>query len=89
MSVRNPVEHLHPMPHVHIKGNYGHARLSKSQYRKKDRDGTPTPKERKDFNGPGPSSPVTHLEAFLDKALHGHETISVLMSMMWQIRTTV
>ena len=40
MFVCNLVEYLYPMLHVHVKGNYGHARLSKSQYKKKDRAGT-------------------------------------------------
>ena len=89
MFVCNLVEYLHPMLHVHIKGNYGHARLTKSQYKKKERDGTLTPEERRDFNEPGPFSLVTYLEAFLDKGFYGDEITLVLMSMMWQIRITV
>ena len=50
MFVCNLVEHLYPMLHVDIKGNYGHTRLIKAQYRKKDRDGTLTLEERRDFN---------------------------------------
>ena len=45
--VCNLVEYLHPMLLVHINGNYGHTRLTKSQYKKKDRDGTLTPEERR------------------------------------------
>ena len=82
MFVCNLVEYLHPMLHIHIKGNYGHARLSKSQYRKKDRDGTLTPEVRMDFNESGPFSLVTYLEAFLDKGFYGHQITLVLMSMM-------
>ena len=77
------------MLHVHIKGNYGHLRLTQSQYKKKDQDGTLTPQERSDFNEPGPFSLVTYLEAFLDKGFYGDEITLVLMSMMWQIRITV
>ena len=36
MFVCNLVEYLFPMLHVHIKGNYGHVRLTKSHKRKKD-----------------------------------------------------
>ena len=61
----------------------------KSQYKKKERDGTLTPEERSDFNEPGPFSLVTYLEAFLDKGFYGDEITLVLMSMMWQIRITV
>ena len=89
MFVCNLVEYLFAMLHVHIKGNYGHARLTKTQYRKKDRDGTLTPQERSDFNEPGPFSLVSYLEAFLDKGFYGDEITLVLMSMMWQIRITV
>ena len=67
MFVYNLVEYLYPMLHVHIKGNYGHARLSKTQYKKKERARTLTPEEKRDFNEPGPFSLVTYLEAFLDK----------------------
>ena len=90
MFVCSWVEYLHPTLHVHIKGNYGrHVRLTKSQYKKKDRDGTLTPEERRDFNEPGPFSLVTYLEAFLDKGFYWDEITLVLMSMMWQIRITV
>ena len=78
-----------PASEGRVKGNYGHARLTKSQYKKKDRDGTLTPEERRDFNEPGPFSLVTYLEAFLDKGFYGDEITLVLMSMMWQIRITV
>ena len=88
MFMCNLVEYLHPMLHVHIKGNYGDARLTKAQYRK-DRDGTLTPEERRDFNEPGPFSLVTYLEAFLDKGFYGDKITLVLMSIMWQIRITV
>ena len=89
MFVCNLVEYLFPMLHVHIKGNYGHVRLTKSQYKKKEQDGTLTPQERSDFNEPGPFSLVSYLEAFLDKGFYGDEITLVLMSMMWQIRITV
>ena len=85
MFVYNLVEYLYPMLHVHIKGNYGHARLTKFQC-EKERDGTLTPEERSDFNEPGPFSLVTYLEAFLDKRFYGDEITLVLMSM---IRITV
>ena len=89
MFVCNLVEYLYPMLHVHIKGNYGHARLSKTQYKKKERAGTLIPDEKRDFNEPGPFNLVTYSEAFLDKGFHGDEITLVLMSMMWQIRITV
>ena len=89
MFVCNLVEYLYPVLHVHVKGIYGHARLTKSQYEKKERDGALTPEERRDFNEPGPFSLVTYLEAFLDKGFYGDGITLVLMSMMWQIRITV
>ena len=71
MFVCNLVEYLYPLLHVYIKDNYGHARLSKTQYKKKERAGTLTPDEKRDFNEPGPFSLVTYLEAFLDKRFYG------------------
>ena len=52
----NMAEYLFPMLQVHIKGNYGHARLSRSQFKRKEREGTLTPQERNDYNEPGPFS---------------------------------
>ena len=77
------------MLQVHIKGNYGHARLSRSQFRRKEREGTLTPQEMNDYNEPGPFSLVSYLEAFLDKGFYGDEIALVVMSMMWQLRITV
>ena len=85
----NMAEYLFPMLQVHIKGNYGHARLSRSQFRRKEREGTLTPQERNDYNEPGPFSLVSYLEAFLDKGFYGDEITLVVMSMMWQLRITV
>ena len=89
MFVCNLVENLYSMLHVNIKGNYGHARLSKTQYKKKERAGTLTPDEKRDFNEPGPFSLVTYLQVFLDKGFYCDEITLVLVSMMWQIRITV
>ena len=85
----NAAEYLFPMLQVHIKGNYGHARLSRSQFKRKEREGTLTPQERSEYNEPGPFSPVSYLEAFLDKGFYGDEITLVVMSMMWQLRITV
>ena len=71
MFVCNLVEYLYPMLLVHIKGNYGHARLSKTQCKKKLKDGTLTSEEKRDFNEPGPFSLVSYLEAILDKGFYG------------------
>ena len=87
MFVRNLMEYLYPMLHGHIRGNYGHARLSKTQY-KKLKAGKLMPEEKRDYHEPGPFSLVTYLEAFLDKGFYGDEITLVLMSMMWQIRIT-
>ena len=85
----NMAEYLFPMLQVHIKGNYGHARLSRSQLRRKEREGTLTPQERSDYNEPGPFSLVSYLEGFLDRGFYGDEITLVVMSMMWQLRITV
>ena len=87
--VCNLAEYLFPMLQVHIKGNYGHARLSRSQFKRKEREGTLTPQERSEYNEPGPFSLVSYLEAFLNKGFYGDEITLVVMSMMWQLRITV
>ena len=89
MFVCNLVEYLYPMFHVHIKGNYGYASLSKMHYKKKLKAGKLTPEEKRYYHKPGPFSLITYLEAFLDKGFYGDEITLVLMSMMWQIRITV
>ena len=77
------------MLQVHMKGNYGHARLSRSQFKRKEREGTLTPQERSEYNKPGAFSLVSYLEAFLNKGFYGDEITLVVMSMMWQLRITV
>ena len=89
MFVCNLAEYLFPMLQVHIKGNYGHARLSRSQFKRKEREGILTPQERSEYNEPGPFSLVSYLEAFLNKGFYGDEITLVVMSMMGQLRITV
>ena len=59
MFVYNLVEY--PILHVHIKGNYGHARLSKTQYKKKLKVGMLTHEEKRDYPEPGPFSLVGNI----------------------------
>ena len=82
MFVCNLVEYLYPMLNVHIKGNCGHTRLSKTKYKKKLKAGTLTSEGKKDYHEPGLFSLVTYLEAFLDKGFYGDEITLVLMSKM-------
>ena len=47
---------------IGIKGTYGGNRLSKAEYKKKEKDGTLQPDEIKDYSAPGPFSLVEYLE---------------------------
>ena len=73
----------------HIRGNYGHLRLSKQQYEKKCADNTLTDEEREDYLTPGPFSFATYLHALLNPRFWGDEICLVGISMMWQVKITV
>ena len=85
----NMAEYLFPLLQVHIKGNYGHLRLTKRQYEAKEREGTLTDQERTEYLEPGPFFFVSYIEAFLARDFYGDEITLVLISMMWQMSITV
>ena len=89
MFMINMVEYLFPLLQVHIKGNYGHIRLTKRQYEAKERNNTLTDQERTDYLEPGLFSLVSYIEAFLVRDFYGNEITRVLISMMWQMRITI
>ena len=89
MFIINMAEYLFLLLQVHIKGNYGHLRLTKRQYEAKERDSTLTDQERTEYFEPGPFSLVSYVEAFLARDFYGDEITLVLISMMWQMCITV
>ena len=89
MFMINMAEYLFPLLQVHIKGNYGHIRLTKRQYEAKERNNTLTDQERTDYLEPGPFSLVSYIEALLARDFYGDEITLVLISMMWQMRITI
>ena len=78
-------EFFYPVLKEHIRGNYGHLRLSKEQYEKKCADKTLTDGEREDYLAPGPFSFATYLHALLNPGFWGDEICLVGISMMWQV----
>ena len=89
MFIISMAEYLFPLLQVHIKGNYGHLRLTKKQYEDKEKKHTLTEQEQTEYWEPGPFSLVSYIEAFLARDFYGDEITLVLISMMWQMRITV
>ena len=73
----------------HIKGNYGHLRLSKSIYDQKKKDGVLTQQEKEHYEAPGSFSLVGYLRALLKRKFWGEEMVLMIVSMMWQVGITV
>ena len=77
------------MLELHIKGNYGHLRLSKSVYDQRKKDNVLTQQKKEDYEAPGPFSLVGHLKALLKRKFCGEEMVLMIVSMMWQVGITV
>ena len=89
MFMINRAEYLFPLLQVHIKGNYGHLRLTRKQYQNKEKRHTLTDQERTEYWEPGPFSLVSYIETFLVRDLYWDEISLVLISMMWQMQINV
>ena len=74
---------------VHVKGNYGHIRLTPQEFKAKEAAGTLTPLEIEEYNEPGPFSIVSYLESLLELSFYGEEIVVAATSMMWQLRITI
>ena len=74
---------------VHVKGNYGHIRLTPQEFKIKEAAGTLTPLEIEEYNEPGPFSIVSYLESLLELSFYGEEIVVAATSMMWQLRITI
>ena len=89
VTVAENPEFFFPMLSQHIKGNYGHLRISKATYDQKMRDGTITSQEKEDYECPGPFSLKGYLHALLKRKFWGDEIVLMISSMMWQVGITV
>ena len=89
VTVTENPEFFWPMLALHIKGNYGHLRLSKAVYDKKKKDKVLTQQEKDDYEAPGPFSLVGYLRALLKRKFWGEEMVLMIVSMMWQVGITV
>ena len=83
------VQFLFPLIAVHIQGNYGHLRISQTEYDDKMEDGTITQQEKDDYEAPGPFSLVSYLKAMLKGDFYADEITLIVISMMWQVKVTV
>ena len=83
------VQFLFPLIAVNIQGNYGHLRISQTEYDDKMENGTITQQEKEDYEAPGPFSLVTYLQAMLKGDFYADEITLIVISMMWQVRVTV
>ena len=89
MFMINMMEYLFPLLQVHIKGNYGHLRLTKKQYEDKEKRHALTDQKSTEYWEPGPFSLLSYIEAFLARDFYGDEITLVPISMMWQMCITV
>ena len=89
VTVTENPEFFWPMLALHIKGNYGHLRLSKSVYNQRKKDNVLTQQEEEDYEAPGPFSLVGNLRALLKRKFWGEEMVLIIVSMMWQVGKTV
>ena len=74
---------------IGIQGTYGGNRLSKAEYKQKEKDGTLEPDEIKDYSAPGPFSLVEYLEYMWQDGTWGDETFVAALSIQWQLASTV
>ena len=87
--VATNIEFLYPILSLHIRGNYGHLRLTHAEVDLKRAAGTLTQEELIEFNEQGPFSIVSYLEALLGMGFYGEEVCLVMVSMIWQVRITI
>ena len=78
-----------PLLKKHLRGNYGHVRLSKEEYDRRTRDKTITDVEREDYLCPGPFCLTSYLETLSKPSFWGDEMVIIILSMMWQVEVTI
>ena len=71
---------------IGIQGTYGGNRLSKEEYKQKEKDGTLEPDKIKDYSAPGPFSLVEYM---WQDGTSGDETFVAALSIQWQLASTV
>ena len=77
------------MLRVSISGNYGHIRLSRTQYEDLRDRGLLTAQQREEYLEPGPFSTITYLENLLKLNFYGEEIVLRILSIMFQVRISV
>ena len=70
---------------LHIAGMYGPIRLTEEEYKQKEREGTITEDERKDYSLPGPFSYKTYLEYMAKPGTWADAIFIYLFSFLYQV----
>ena len=83
------LDFLHPMLRLSIAGNYGHLRLSRTQYQDLRDRNLLTPQQREEYLEPSLFSIITYLENLLKPNFYGEEIVLRVLSMLFQVRITV
>ena len=71
-----------------ITKDYGAAKLSEEEYKKKEEEGTLTAQKVHDQNLPGPFSLVTYCQHLLKDGTSGDMNSLMLISCLWQVSVT-
>ena len=83
---------LYPMLRLSISGNYGHIRVSSTEYNRLRGLSNPTRAQHlqmEEYEEPGPFSIITYMENLLKPSFYGEEICLRLLSMIFQVRITV
>ena len=83
------LDFLYPMLRVSISGNYGHIRLSRTQYEDVRDRNLLTAQLREEYLEPGPFSIITYMENLLKPNFYEDEIVLRILSMIFQVRISV
>ena len=92
MFICEQLDFLYPMLRLYISGNYGHIRVSSTEYNRLRGLSDPTRAQRlqmEEYEEPGPFSIITYMENLLKPSFYGEEIYLRLLSMIFQVRITV
>ena len=92
MFICEQLDFLYPMLRLSISGNYGHIRVSSTEYNRLRGLSDPTRAQHlqmEEYEEPGPFSIITYMENLLKPSFYGEEICLRLLSMIFQVRITV
>ena len=92
MFMCEQLDFLYPMLRLSISGNYGHIRVSSTEYNRLKGLSNPTRAQHlqmEEYEEPGPFSIITYMENLLKPSFYGEEICLRLLSMVFQVHITV